>query len=127
MLHVATPTLHRRSRHQERETLDFVEIEECSEWEQMSEEQDLEKQQKTNQRRKNLTQDQSRKQQIFLVSRRPNQEENNRRQNTKIQKERQKLRRQNMTLLRSHFKFQDQSKLVFEICFFLSKNDISYL
>jgi hypothetical protein len=30
-----------------------------------------EKQQKTNQRRKNLTQDQSRKQQIFLVSRRP--------------------------------------------------------
>jgi hypothetical protein len=35
------PTLHRRSRHQERETLDFVEIEECSEWEQMSEEQDL--------------------------------------------------------------------------------------
>ena len=35
------PTLHRRSKHHERETLDFAEIEECSEWEQMSEEQDL--------------------------------------------------------------------------------------
>jgi hypothetical protein len=35
------PTLHRRVKHQERETLDFDEVEECSEWEQMAEEQDL--------------------------------------------------------------------------------------
>jgi len=35
------PTLHRRMKHQERETFDFTEIEECSEWEQMDEEQDL--------------------------------------------------------------------------------------
>ncbi len=35
------PTLHRRAKHQERETLDFSEVEECSEWEQMAEEQDL--------------------------------------------------------------------------------------
>jgi hypothetical protein len=35
------PTLHRRMKHQERETFDFTEIEECSEWEQMVEEQDF--------------------------------------------------------------------------------------
>ena len=32
------PTLHRRVKHQEHETLDFDEVEECSEWEQMTEE-----------------------------------------------------------------------------------------
>jgi hypothetical protein len=35
------PTLHRRLKYQERETFDFAEIEECNEWEQMVEEQDL--------------------------------------------------------------------------------------
>ncbi len=35
------PTLHRRVKHQERETLDFDEVEERSEWKQMAEEQDL--------------------------------------------------------------------------------------
>jgi hypothetical protein len=35
------PTLHRRMKRQERETFDFTEIEECSEWEQMDEEQGL--------------------------------------------------------------------------------------
>jgi hypothetical protein len=35
------PTLHRRLKRQERETFDFTEIEECSEWEQMDEEQGL--------------------------------------------------------------------------------------
>jgi hypothetical protein len=34
-------TLRRRLKHQERETFDFTEIEECSEWEQMVEKQDL--------------------------------------------------------------------------------------
>ncbi len=35
------PTLHRRMKQQEREIFDFDEVEECSEWEQMTEEQDL--------------------------------------------------------------------------------------
>jgi len=33
--------LHRRVKHQEREIRDFNEVEDCTEWEQMAEEQDL--------------------------------------------------------------------------------------